>query len=488
MSLPGVVDAEVELNPDPARVVGRLFLPGESTPGGTSRTDGVLSRVLAVDASRIAAEAQRIVDRFDRRHVEFTALLRANAEAVRGVDAASLTADQITVIGATFTAEYSVEGISVCNPSVVEHPDQSGVAPGGLRVILSLRTIGESHVSSIQFAEAIIGPGRTWSFAVRSAPLHLPRVSDGTWEREHLVRALEHDGGREDLVRSLVQRLPARFGTAAVEDAVQHLPASLLHQPHARSQADRIRVVAGSAYRAVFDEGSPVSARVLLPYADEERHGVEDARFVRVDEGGAVSYRGTFTAYDGNSIGSRLLVTADFRDFEVHRLTGVPATTKGMALFPRTVDGQHLALSRTDGETTGLCRSADGLHWGDEVAVHRSAELWDVVQGGNCGSPIETEAGWLVLTHGVGPMREYVIGAILLDLDDPATVIGVLREPLIDASGADRNGYVPNVVYTCGAIIHDGVLWIPYGVADQRIRVASAPVAEVLAGMRPPTG
>jgi predicted GH43/DUF377 family glycosyl hydrolase len=436
----------------------------------------------------VVAEAARIRERFGSRHEDLESVLRANAAAVRGLGATAVDTHLETVIGAAFTAEFAVEGAALCNPSAVVHPDQRNLTRGQVRVLLSVRSIGESHVSSIQFCEAIIGPGRTWSFTDRAAPLHVPQIAEGTWSRDQFVRALERDGGTDELVRAIAQGLTDHFASGAIEWAAQHLPAPYLHHTHAREQLDWIRVVAGSAYRAEFAEGSEISSRVIVPSADEERNGVEDARFVRVDRDGGEDaiYRGTFTAYDGSTIGSRRISTTDFRVFEVERLTGSPAQTKGMALFPRRVGGAHLALSRGDGETIGLSRSADGLHWEDEVALRGGSAAWEVVQGGNCGSPIETTAGWLVLTHGVGPMRVYSIGAILLDLDDPSIVVGVLDAPLIEPAGEHSAGYVPNVAYSCGGVVHDGVLWIPYGVSDDRIRVCSVLLKDVLEAMTGP--
>lgn len=480
------LDADLELRPDPSRVVARLFLPGENTPGGSSRTEGVLARVLALPPADVATEAERIRTRFGPRHANLEVLLRDNAAAVRGGDAEPIGDDVTTVVGAAFTAEFSVEGVSLCNPSAVVHPDQANLVPGALRVLVSVRSIGESHVSSIQFCEAVIGPGRQWAFGTRSAPLEAAHVADGTWGREQFLRALERGGGIDELARGVAQSLPDVFRSGDVEEAVHRLPTPYLHQPHARAHVDWIRVVAGSAYRASFPEGSALSARVLLPTADEERNGLEDARFVRQSPerpGESAVYRGTFTAYDGATIGSRRISTTDFRVFEVERLSGSPADTKGMALFPRQVAGQHVALSRSDGESIGLCRSADGLHWDDGLPLRAGSAAWEIVQGGNCGSPIETSEGWLVLTHGVGPMRVYSIGAILLDRDDPSIVVAVLDGPLVEAVPELSAGYVPNVVYSCGGLVHDGVLWIPYGVSDNRIRVASALLSDVLAAM-----
>lgn len=478
------VDAGVELSARPERVVLRLFLPGESTPGGDTRTEAVLRRVSAMRPSDIAAEAMTILDRFGPRHPDLAAMLRANAEVVLPADAPPLDDDSATVIGAVFSAEYAVEAAALCNPSIVQHPDQSSLSPGEFRVLLSLRSIGEGHISSIQFCEAIIGPDRTWSFLPRSETLSSPAIGEATWTREHFARALAHSGGTGETTRAVVQSLPRTFSASTFEGAVHGLRSPLLHQAGARDELNRMRIAVDSAYGVEFSPADPVSGRVLFPVADEERRGMEDVRLVEIADGVADGprYRGTFTAYDGHSIASRVFTTDDFRRFEIHRLTGEPARTKGMALFPRRFDGEWLALSRADGESTGIARSANGLDWSRQTAIHSPSELWEVVQTGNCGSPLETTAGWLVLTHGVGPMRSYSIGAILLDLEDPTRVIGMLDRPLIEPTDA-IGGYVPNVVYTCGGIIHEGVLWIPHGVADQRIRVASVMLAPLLAEM-----
>lgn len=480
------VDAGVELVPDPSRTIVRLFLPGASTPGGSSRTESVLARVMDTPPAELAAEARDILLRFGDRHARLTSLLRENAAVVRPAGAPALSEDLAVVVGAVFAAEFSVEGAALCNPSAVIHPDQADLAPGELRVLISMRSIGEPHLSSIQFCEAIIRTDATWEFLPREGPLEVATITPGRWTREHLLRALEHNGRTDEVVRFIGQALAAEFDSRAVEVATRALPAQVLAHPDAHAQLDGVRVVAESAYDATFSGSSPLTARVLLPAAEEERHGIEDARFlVFEDDDGRESYRATYTAFDGRSIASRLLTTKDFRSFRVQRMTGSPSHSKGMALFPRRLDGSVVALSRGDGESICVTRSTDGLHWGEEVPLHRDIRMWEVVQSGNCGAPIELPEGWLVLTHGVGPFREYSIGALLLDLDDPSRVIAALPLPLVTAVGPERAGYVPNVVYSCGGLVHDGVLWIPYGVGDCRIRVASVPMDALLEAMVP---
>ena len=240
----------------------------------------------------------------------------------------------------------------------------------------------------------------------------------------------------------------------------------------------------GSTYEARFDPASRLSQRVLLPSAVEEFQGMEDARFVRFEtDDGEEHYQATYTAYDGRDIAPRLIRSTDLVTFRIHRLTGDGARNKGMALFPRKVCGAHCALTRTDGESISLARSADGLHWIEESVIHAPTEAWEVVQTGNCSSPIETDRGWLVLTHGVGPMRTYSLGALLLDLDDPGHVIARTVQPILRPQQRSQDGYVPNVLYSCGGIAHDGILWVPYGVGDARIGVFSVVIADLLDSM-----
>ena len=480
-----VRDAGAELRPDPSRVVADLFLPGESTPGATSRSGKVISRVLAAPRAEIDAAAEFLENDFAKRHPGLEPLIRGNAAKVHA-GAADLDDRLALVLGATFTAEYAVEGAALCNPSVVVGPDQSGLPAGARRVVLSLRSIGEGHTSAISFGTAVIGPGRTWRFDDRALPLARALLSEGAWTKEHLRNALEHDGELTGVARAVIQKLPAVARASDIDRVIRKLPDEFFSHRESRPRVETVRSVSRSAYDATFPSDSEVSQRVLLPATDEERGGMEDARFVTfTDDDGAVTYRGSYTAYDGRSIESRLITTTDFRAFTVQRLTGAPALTKGMAFFPRRVGGRLLALTRSGGETISLASSKDGLAWRDDAEVYTPSLLWEVVQGGNCGSPIETDRGWLVLNHGVGPMRRYCIGALLLDLDDPTRVLARLEEPLLAPDSPQREGYVPNVVYTCGGVVHDDILWVPYGIGDSRIRVASVALPELFAAMRP---
>ncbi len=278
--------------------------------------------------------------------------------------------------------------------------------------------------------------------------------------------------------------LPERFGTVDLETAIATLPSDLAMRPSSRAPIQALREMAASTYRATFPSDVPLSARILMPVLPDEDHGVEDARFtLSTDTDDPTPYRATYTAYDGRNIAPRLLTSADLTTFDSHRLTGHGARNKGMALFPRRVGGRHLAISRGDGENISLSASDDGLVWADLGVISSPQEVWEIIQLGNCGPPIETPMGWLVLTHGVGPLRTYALGALLLDLDDPGRVLARTTAPLLRPEGEMVDGYVPRVVYSCGGIVHRGTLWVPIGVGDSRIRVYSVEMEDLLRSM-----
>lgn len=475
-----------ELTAQADRVIAQLFLPGEEWSAHHSRAAEIIARVMAISDDRAEVLAAELTLDFGSRHPDVLGLLLDHAAIVgsRLEDPVDVSVARRLLLGASFTAEYAVEGAALCNPSAVEHPDQTGLAPGQLRVAVAVRSIGEGHRSSIGFAEAIVGPGRAWSFQERRLPLRRARVDEGDWSVVHFEAALEHEGIANEISHSLLQALPERFTAAEVDDAVAALPNALSRRADSHRQIEELRDLAYSAYRAVFPPGTALSQRVLMPVATEERNGMEDARFVRfTDLDGETNYRATYTAYDGRDIAPRLIVTPDLQDFAIHRLTGAAARDKGMALFPRPVNGRYLSLSRGGGESISLAESSDGVIWNPVGNVHSPTEPWEIVQTGNCGSPMETPQGWLVLIHGVGPLRTYSLGALLLDLDDPTIVRGRTATPILQPLDDRRDGYVPNVVYSCGALIVDDVVWIPIGIGDMRIGVCSIEVADLLARM-----
>ena len=475
-----------ELRPDPARVIARLFLPGEETIAGRSRIGKLVDRVLALPEAEVGPRLAQLVEMFTPRHLRFAELLIQHAALVRSSlpDGTTLSADRELLLGATFTAEYAIEGAALCNPSAVPHPDQSGLLPGQFRVALSVRGIGEGHLSSIGFSEAVIGPGPGWEFETRQLPAVTVGGGPGRVVRGHLRARLLDLGPLDGVARSVLGNLPDEFGAAQLEEAIAAVPQQLRSTPGTGATIDTLRRMVSACYEVRFPDDVALSQQVVMPSTPEESHGVEDARFVHfVDDDGTAEYRGTYTAYDGQRIEPRLMISPDLRTFRAEGLAGPAAHNKGMAIFPRKVDGRYVSLCRSDGESTGVSFSSDGIRWETPTTVQIPGGFWALLQVGNCGPPLETEFGWLVLTHGVGPMRVYSVGAMLLDLDDPTRVVKVLREPLLQTDSTDQDGYVPNVVYSCGGIIHDGRLWIPHGIGDSRIGVAWTAVTELIAAM-----
>jgi predicted GH43/DUF377 family glycosyl hydrolase len=486
--VPQLRHTPAQLRPDPRRVVERLFLPGEDLPTTRSRADAVIGRILALPESEVEDLAAGLLRDFTHRHRDYPALLDRHAWIVHSHlgEALHLSNARALLVGASFTAEYAVEGAALCNPSAVLHPDQTGLRPGQARVAVSLRGIGEGHVSSIGFCAAVVGPGPRWTFEPRTLPAVAGSATAGTWRREHLRAVLAEETGLDEVSATVLSVLPPQFTAADFEQALAEAPHDLMAHPGGHGTVDVLRRLVSSAYDVDFPVGVALDQQVLLPTASEESNGMEDARFVRfVDDDGSVDYRATYTAYDGHRIEPRLLTTPDMRAFRAHRMAGPAAQNKGMALFPRRVGGQYMTLCRCDGESTSLAVSPDGYVWGEPRTVHAPTASWEVLQVGNCGPPIATDRGWLVLTHGVGAMRTYTMGAILLDSDDPVRMLARLEQPLMRPGPEERDGYVPNVVYSCGGLVHDGLLWLPYGIGDARIGVAWVPLGELLDGMAP---
>jgi len=476
------------LSPDPARVVAKLFLPGEEGGQAHSRAASVVARIMALPEAEVDDLVAGLLARFTPRHHDYLGILVRHAAAVasRTRTPGEHSPSRELLIGACFTAEYAVEGAAVTNPSMVAHVDQSGLDPGALRIVLSLRGVGEGHLSSIGFRAGVLGPGRAARLEPAGGPLTTGTTVAATWELGRLRTVLAARGLDDEVTRGVLHGLGDRPTAADLERAFTDVPPDLLRRPQAPGIIAGIRDVVGSLHQVEFPSDSTLAQRVLWPTLPVESNGMEDARFVRFTRPDAdPEYRATYTAYDGQRITPRLLTSPDLRVFTTEPLTGRAARNKGMALFPRTVAGRHLALCRSDGETTSLTASDDGYHWDTPRPVHVPSASFELLQVGNCGSPIETAAGWLMLTHGVGPMRAYTIGAILLDLDDPATMLAALPEPLLAPTRAEGDGYVPNVVYSCGGLVHDGTLWLPYGIGDSRVGMASVELDRLLSRMTP---
>jgi predicted GH43/DUF377 family glycosyl hydrolase len=473
---------------NPARVIVQLFVPGqEGFELQESRAGVVLKRILALTDDDVRSALDDVIVRFDARHRDLAGTFRQHAHelADRLDPTIQLSDARMLLLGATFTSEYAIEGAALCNPSMVAHPDQTGTAAGSLRFVMSVRGIGEGHLSSIGFRTGVVdADGRATldepaPFATKGSVSGA--LLDGAVFRGELSRL----GSAGETANYIFDVLGERFTRSDLDDGINNLRANLRTRSHAERTVGLIRTIAARFYAVEFPSDVTLSERVLWPAMEAEQAGMEVARFVRfVDDDGSVTYYATYTAYNGSHISQQLLETNDFQSFTSGPLVGKAAANKGLALFPRRINGRYAAMSRSDRETNTVALADHLGVWTSASPCQQPTESWEALQLGNCGPPIETAAGWLVLTHGVGPMRTYSIGAILLDLNDPTQVLGRLRRPLLSPAPDEQNGYVPNVVYSCGALVHADTLVIPYGIADGAIGIATAPLPELLAEMR----
>jgi predicted GH43/DUF377 family glycosyl hydrolase len=481
--------SSVHIAADRSRVVTRLFVPGhEGFDQQESRSNAVLQRVLALPDDEAQRSYDDVVARFEGRHHDLTETFLRHADELsdRLDPEPQLSPSRRLLLGATFTSEYAIEGAALCNPSMVMHPDQTGVSPGGLRFVMSVRAIGEGHCSSIGFRTGTIAGSGDVDFDPAPTFASVGRRDMSILEAEVFKGELRRLRGGGDDADYVLGHLGPRFTEAEMEGRLRILEDHVATRRQAKRTVGLMRKIAERSYSVRFENGAPLSEQVLLPAMSAESKGMEDARFVRfVDDDGEATYFASYTAYNGTDIGQQLLETKDFLSFTSSPMVGASAANKGLALFPRRIDGRFVALSRSDRESNTIAYSKTPRRWEEGLACQAPTRSWEVVQLGNCGSPIETEAGWVVLTHGVGPMRTYSIGALLLQLEDPTHVIGQLREPLLSPAANEQDGYVPNVVYSCGALLHAGTLAIPYGIGDSAIGVAIVSLDELLAALRP---
>lgn len=484
MTMPTVERVGPVLKPDPRRVLIRPFQPENEQ---TARQ--IAARVLAIPESEVGPLLERVLSEFADRHPHLEQFLQNRYRQVRRFlppDASPSPARQL-LLGSYFTHEYSIEAAALFNPSIVPHPDQTGLAPGALRFILSLRATGEGHISSITFRTGIISAQHRITVNPPARFLTEPeRVWTAPYDQSLFRRKLIELGMGCDFCWRVLDRLPDQFTMAELQQALAAVQAQVgPADPAAERAARAMLLLAESNYELRFPPDCQVSQQVIFPHTPSQRNGIEDARFVRFqDDDGRVTYYATYTAYDGRITLPQLLETPDFNRFKFITLNGPAVQNKGMALFPRRIDGRYAMLSRQDDENIFLMYSDHPHFWREPKLLMAPQEPWELLKLGNCGSPIETEAGWLVLSHGVGPMRKYCLGAFLLDLKDPAKVIGRLRTPLLSANTFEREGYVPNVVYSCGALVHRGMLIVPYAWSDSAAGFATVPLAELLAGMQ----
>ena len=479
-----VTRTDVRFLPDSSRVIARLFVPGDQIfPDGRSRIELIVDRILAMPDDELASTLASAYQGFTDRHADLRGTLEGNFDVVAGRVRlpAGISQDCRQLIGAYFTHEYAIESAALGNPSLVPAPDQSGLDPGEQRFIMSLRAVGEGHVSSIEFRSGVIDanlnvtidePSRYAATGSRRAPVYDKSL--------YSAKLAELETSNE-ISGLILDPLPPHFTCDHLDAAVLDLDRQGVDRSLACQTVATIRSLAASNYELVFPGESELAERVIFPAGPNESHGMEDARFVRfTHDDGSVHYYATYTAFDGFQILPQLIETRDFLSFRIATLNGKNSHNKGIALFPRMIDGRYAALCRHDNESNYLMFADEVRFWHKSDRIQVPMCPWELVQIGNCGSPLETEAGWLVITHGVGPLRQDALGAILLDAGDPCRVIGHLREPLLLPIEDERDGYVPNVVYSCGSMIHAGQLVLPYGFSDVGARVATLPLDDLL--------
>ena len=477
----------VHIAADTSRVVTRLFVPGhEGFDQQESRSNSVLQRVLELPDEEVQQSLDDVMARFSGRHHGLTETFLQHADELsdRLNPERQLSSSRRLLLGATFTSEYAIEGAALCNPSMVMHPDQVGVKSGDVRFVMSVRAIGEGHFSSIGFRTGTISASADVEFDPAPVFAEKGRRDEAMLEAEVFKGELRRLRASVDDSDYVLGPLGRRFTSAELEVRLSLLEDHVATRKQARRTIGQIRRIAERSYGVRFESDTALSERVLLPAMSAESNGMEDARFVRFPhEDASVTYYASYTAFNGTDIFQQLLETKDFVHFTSSPMAGAAAANKGLALFPRKINGRFAALSRSDRESNTITYSDNPHRWEEGLACQTPTRSWEVVQLGNCGSPIETELGWLVLSHGVGPMRTYAIGALLLDLEDPTRIIGRLREPLLSPTRDERDGYVPNVVYSCGALLHAGNLVIPYGMGDSAIGVATVPLNELLGAL-----
>jgi predicted GH43/DUF377 family glycosyl hydrolase len=476
---------------DARRVLAKPFLPGEELlPSGTSRADLLVERILAIPEAQVSVLLAGILASFSPRHRDFKdGILERHFQMVAHHvrSEVPISPERRLLIAAYFTHEYSVEAAALFNPSMVVAPDQNNLKPGEQRFVMSARAVGEGHLSSIQFRSGIIDVAGALTFDPPGSFLVGGRRAPPVHYDKHLFGAkLGELGAGNALAWSVLDPLEDQFSPADLERSLAVLEQNGPPQAISFETFKIMRVLASSNYVTTFPADSNLGERVLFPAGPNETRGMEDARFVRFAETseGPAKYYATYTAYDGFQIVPQLIETSDFVTFGVSTLNGAAAQNKGMALFPRRIGGRYVMLSRKDRENLHLATSSNVRFWNDVTELYRPSKPWELLQVGNCGSPLETEAGWLVLTHGVGPMRQYAIGALLLDREDPERVLGHLSEPLLVPDETEREGYVPNVVYTCGGMIKGDTLVLPYGISDSGIGVATISLSELLTALK----
>jgi predicted GH43/DUF377 family glycosyl hydrolase len=467
------------LSRDASRTIARFFWPPSPR-----RARSIVKRVMRLGPETVSRLLESCVQDFGDRYEDLLGIFGDHYRAARDQISFSHepTPDQAHLIGAYFTMEYAYASAAFFNPSMVPAADQSGLDDGSTRFIMSMRAVGEGHISSIVFRRGVLDRDCNITIdPVRQRSRRLRVVEDRTFPRERFRRKLIEAGAYGELADAVFAGVGEEFTVSELTESIGKVRASLPDPSGLASVTDMMMWLAHSNYQVKAPPGAELSELVIFPISENESNGIEDMRLVRfVEDDGSVHYYGTYTAYNGSVILPQLMELKDDQTAEVHTLGGRYAVDKGMALFPRRIDGWYAMIARHDGRNLYLMTSDNVRFWNEAVRIQEPRYPWELVQIGNCGSPLETDAGWLLITHGVGPMRRYALGAALLDRDDPTKVLGRLEQPLLLPLADESAGYVPNVVYSCGCMIHGDTLVIPYGISDVETGFATVPLPDLL--------
>ena len=478
---------ETKFSPDASRVIARFHFSGRE------RSKDIIRKIINLSEQDAKEELVKVLRDFSKRHRSISTIFERHFNRVSHlIKEMNINPDDLDefmkpLIGCYFTKEYSIESAAFFNPSIVEDPDQSELSNGEKRVILSFRATGEGHISSIVFRSGILD---------ENSNLRIEKVGEMLDEAENIKRfsynkksfiaglqELQHNN--ETITSRVFSELGESFTYGELKRRVMDTKKELTLSPTKEIFFDGIMWLASSHYEIKFSLDTAISERVIFPVSFNERNGIEDARFVKfIDDNGEITYYATYTAYDGITILPKLIETKNFYHFKITPMSGKAARNKGMALFPRKINGKYAMLCRIDGINNYIAFSDNINMWEKAELIQEPMYPWEIVQIGNCGSPIETKEGWLVLTHAVGPMREYVMGASLFELDNPEKEIGRLKTPLMIPNEEEREGYVPNVIYSCGSIIHNGMLGIPYAMSDYASSFATVNLEELLGELK----
>jgi predicted GH43/DUF377 family glycosyl hydrolase len=483
-----VTRKNIRFSPDPGRVITRFC------NFSNERSKNIITSVLAMSDSEVFIALNQVLRGFSRRHRNISKVLDlhfiklSDSFKELGIKPIKVNQSRKALIGSYFTMEYSIESAAFFNPSVVEDPDQSETGTDEKRLIFSFRATGEGHISSIVFRSAVIDKNNNLIIEpVGKMLAEAERIKRHIYNKKSFIKKLDemHDFSNKLSPLFVLEKLSDRFTYGDLKKAVEEIRKTHKLSPNKELIINQMMWLALSHYEIEFSLDSAISERVIFPISDSEKNGIEDARFVKfTEEKGEGIYYATYTAFDGLFILPKLLSTRDFYSFKGLPIHGELAQNKGMALFPRKINGKYAILCRIDGINNYLAYSDNINIWREAKLLQKPKYSWELVQIGNCGSPIETEAGWLVITHGVGPMREYVLGASLFELNNPENEIGRLKTPLLAANNEEREGYVPNVVYSCGSIIHNGSLIVPYAMSDYASTYATVDMKELLSELK----